>query len=153
MTDKTNTLHSFSTYLNWIDSLTDIDESTWDTPIATGKWSMKAIILHMTNWDDYLMRETVPALQTGREVIFPEFDAFNQRAINQAKSGIPARDVLAEAKSTRQTLIETIERRGNLSAGAEATLFHIIEDFIEHDHHHEQQIDTFLHRSGQEKPS
>ncbi|WP_214823526.1 DinB family protein [Exiguobacterium sp. s28] len=153
MPDKTNTLHLFSTYLEWLDSLIDIDEATWDTPLATGKWSMKAIILHMTNWDDYLMRETVPALQTGREVVFPEFDAFNQRAIDQVERGISSHDVLAEARSTRQTLIESIERRGTLSADAEATLFHILEEFIEHDRHHEHQIDTFLHRSGQEKPS
>lgn len=153
MTDKTNTLHLFSTYLNWLDSLTDIDEDTWDAPLTTGKWSMKAILLHMTNWDTYLIQETIPALQAGREVVFPEFDAFNQRAIDQVERGISSRDVLAEANAARQTLIETIERRGTLSPDAEATLFHIIEDFIEHDRHHEYQIDTFLHQSGQEKPS
>lgn len=112
---------------------------------------MKALLLHMTDWDTYPIQETVPTLQAGREVVFPEFDAFNQRAINQAKSEIPARDVLAEAKSTRQTLIKTIELRGDLSAEAELTLFDIIEDFIEHDHHHEQQIDTFLATNGLER--
>lgn len=48
-----------STYLEWLDSLTDIDECTWDIPLTTGKWSMKAIILHMTNWDTYLIQETI----------------------------------------------------------------------------------------------
>lgn len=75
------------------------------------------------------------------------------RTIEQATSGISSDEVIKDSIETRRALIQAIEGRGRLSQQAEATLFPIIEDFIEHDHHHEQQIDTFLHRSGQERPS
>lgn len=87
MTDQ-DCLRRFVAHIDWLDMLPTIDEATWDTPVAPGKWSMKAIILHMTNWDRYLLSETLYVIQDGRAVVFPEFDSFNQRAIEQATSGI-----------------------------------------------------------------
>lgn len=152
MTDQ-DCLRRFAAHIDWLDILRTIDEATWDTPVAPGKWSMKALILHMTNWDRYLLSETLPAIREGKDVVFPEFDSFNQRSVEQATSGISSDKVIKESIETRRALIQAIEGRGRLSQQAEAKLFPIIEDFIEHDHHHEQQIDTFLHRSGQERPS
>lgn len=37
MSDTMNALHLFSKHLDWLDSLTDIDEATWDIPLTTGK--------------------------------------------------------------------------------------------------------------------
>lgn len=146
-------LRRFAAHIDWLDMLPTIDEAIWDTPVAPGKWSMKAVVLHMTNWDRYLLSETLPAIREGRDVVFPEFDSFNQRAVEQATSGISSDEVIKDSIETRRALIQAIEGQGRLSQQAEAKLIPIIEDFIEHDHHHEQQIDTFLHSNGQERPS
>lgn len=114
MTDQ-DCLRRFAAHIDWLDMLPRIDETIWDTPVAPETWSMKAVGLHMTNWDRYLLSETLPAIQTGRAVVFPEFDSFNQRAIEQVTSGISSDNVIKESIETRRALIQAIEGRGRLS--------------------------------------
>ncbi|MGY0210131.1 hypothetical protein [Bacillus subtilis] len=65
----------FASYTAWLNTLTELDESTWEKPIANDKWSIKAIVLHIAHWDNHLLNVIIPAVKNGEGMIFPEFDS------------------------------------------------------------------------------
>ncbi|MFN3634024.1 DinB family protein [Exiguobacterium profundum] len=158
MTKTSDVIDEFASYTAWLNTLTELDESTWEKPIATDKWSIKAIVLHIAHWDNHLLNVIIPAVKNGEGMIFPEFDSFNARATQKAKR-LSGEKVLQLAKTSRGSLIETLRslRQETLTAhttaneathsphdGVPYTLAYIVTDFIEHDRHHQQQVDGVL---------
>lgn len=158
MTSTSNVIDEFASYIDWLNTLERLDESMWDKPTATDKWSIKAIILHIAHWDNHLLNVIIPAVKTGEGMIFPEFDSFNARATQKAKrlSGV---NVLRLAKTSRSSLVEALRslRQETLTLHTTAneathsphedvpyTLAYIVTEFIEHDRHHQQQVDSIL---------
>ncbi|WP_214712768.1 MULTISPECIES: DinB family protein [unclassified Exiguobacterium] len=162
MTSTSNVIDEFASYIDWLNTLERLDESMWDKPIATDKWSIKAIILHIAHWDNHLLNVIIPAVKTGEGMIFPEFDSFNARATQKAKrlSGV---NVLRLAKTSRSSLVKALRslRQETLTLHTTAngathsphedvpyTLAYIVTEFIEHDRHHQQQIDAILGKTS-----
>ncbi|ACT01363.1 DinB family protein [Paenibacillus sp. JDR-2] len=152
-------LHSFKNFSNWIRSLENMNETLWFAPIAKNKWSISEVIAHLFNWDRYLISEILPAVQSGNEISFPDYDTFNKRASEYIQSGISKSKLIDETVATRQLLVQllhemTIERLTRRltvngvsncpSTGAHYSLIYIIKEFTEHDTHHKQQIIRFL---------
>ncbi|KGI85460.1 DinB family protein [Exiguobacterium chiriqhucha] len=162
MTSTINVIDEFASYTDWLNTLERLDESMWDKPIATDKWSIKAIVLHIAHWDNHLLNVIIPAVKTGEGMIFPEFDSFNARATQKAKrlSGV---NVLRLAKTSRSSLVESLRslRQETLTLhttangathspheGVPYTLAYIVTEFIEHDRHHQQQVDAILGKTS-----
>lgn len=158
MTKTSGVIDEFASYIDWLNTLSGLDELTWEKSIATDKWSIKAIVLHIAHWDNHLLNVVIPAVKNGEEMIFPEFDSFNARATQKAKH-LSGEKVLRLAKTSRGSLIETLRslRQETLTAhttangathsphdGVPYTLAYIVTDFIEHDRHHQQQVDGVL---------
>ncbi|MCC5892041.1 DinB family protein [Exiguobacterium sp.] len=162
MTNTSNVIDEFASYTKWLNTLTELDESTWESSIATDKWSIKAIVLHIAHWDNHLLNVIIPAVKNGEGMIFPEFDSFNARATQKAKR-LSGEKVLQLAKTSRGSLVEALQslRQETLTLhttangathcphqGVPYTLAYIVTEFIEHDRHHQQQVDVLLGRTS-----
>ncbi|TCI49510.1 DinB family protein [Exiguobacterium sp. SH5S13] len=158
MTNRSNVIDEFASYTDWLNTLERLDESMWEKPIATDKWSIKAVVLHIAHWDNHLLNVIIPAVKNGEGMIFPEFDSFNARATQKAKR-LSGENVLQLAKTSRSSLIEVLRslRQETLNShttangathspheGVSYTLAYIVTEFIEHDRHHQRQIDAVL---------
>ncbi|MFN4215697.1 DinB family protein [Exiguobacterium sp.] len=162
MARTVNIIEHFASYESWLNTLQSIDEETWNRSTATDKWSIKAIVLHIAHWDNHLLNVIIPAVKTGEGMIFPEFDSFNARATQKAKR-LSGEKVLQLAKTSRSSLVEALQslRQETLTLhttangathcphqGVPYTLAYIVTEFIEHDRHHQQQVDAILGRTS-----
>lgn len=158
MTHTSNGIDEFVSYTAWLNTLTELDESAWEKSIATDKWSIKAIILHIAHWDNHLLNVIIPAVKNGEGMIFPEFDSFNARATQKEKR-LSGEKVLQLANTSRSSLVEALQslRQETLTSqttangvthcphqGVPYTLAYIVTEFIEHDRHHQQQVDRVI---------
>ncbi|EPE62632.1 ClbS/DfsB family four-helix bundle protein [Exiguobacterium sp. SH3S2] len=158
MTNTSNVIDEFASYTKWLNTLTELDETTWESSISTNKWSIKTIVLHIAHWDNHLLSVIIPAVKDGEGMIFPEFDSFNARATQKAKR-LSGENVLQLAKTSRSSLVEaltslsqetlTSQTTANGAThcphqGVPYTIAYIVTEFIEHDRHHQRQIDAVL---------
>ncbi|MUT67275.1 DinB family protein [Paenibacillus sp. NEAU-GSW1] len=148
------TIHRYKELIEWMDTLRDLDDNTWLTPIAEGKATAAEIVSHLKNWDHYLINTIIPSIKNGEGMVFPEFDSFNQKAYEYARSGISKNHLLDEFKQTRLELIEVLLSNPDIATKHVAvngvvncphtdtpySLLYIIHEFIEHDLHHKNQI-------------
>ncbi|WP_405078895.1 DinB family protein [Paenibacillus chitinolyticus] len=147
------TIHRYKEFIEWTDTLRDLDDNIWLTPIAEGKATVAEIVSHLQNWDNYLINTIIPAIKNGEGMVFPDFDSFNQKAYEFARSGVSKNSMLDEFKQTRLQLIEILLTDSNVAAkhvtangvencphtGTPYSLLYIIHEFIEHDIHHKNQ--------------
>lgn len=148
------TIHRYKEFIEWTETLSDLDDNIWLTPIAEGKATVAEIISHLKNWDYYLINTIIPAIKNGEGMVFPDFDSFNQKAYEYARSGISKNSLLDEFKQTRIQLVEIMLTEPDVATknvtangvencphtGTPYSLLYIIYEFIEHDIHHKNQI-------------
>lgn len=148
------TIDRYKQFLAWSDTLLDLDDNIWQTPISKGKATVAEIISHLQNWDDYLIHTVIPAIKEGEGMVFPAFDSFNQKAYEYARSGISKQRLLNEFKQTRLQLVELLLTEPEVATkhvtangvdncphtGTPYSLLYIIHEFINHDNHHKNQI-------------
>jgi hypothetical protein len=148
------TILRYKEFIEWTDTLHDLHENIWLNPIAEGKASVGEIISHLKNWDNFLIYTIIPAIQKGEGMDFPDFDSFNKKAYEYARSGISKVRLLDEFKQTRLQLVELLLAEPAIAAkhvpangveycphtGTPYSLLYIIHEFIEHDIHHKNQI-------------
>ncbi len=148
-------LDEFESASKWARSL-DVSEQAWNGPIAEGKATIAGIVSHLLNWDRYLIIYTVPSVLKGEGIIFPEFDAFNSSAYEYAESGVKQEQLLAEFVDTRKELCALLRSIGEgemLRAvsvngvshcphtGSPYSLLYVVGEFVDHDRHHQRQIE------------
>lgn len=147
------TIHRYKEFIEWTDTLSDLDDNIWSTPIAEGKATVAEIISHLKCWDNYLINTIIQAIKNGEGMVFPDFDSFNQKAYEYARSGISKNSLLEEFKQTRLQLIEKLLTEPDVATkhvtangvencphtGTPYSLLYIIYEFIEHDIHHKNQ--------------
>lgn len=149
-----DTIHRYKGFIEWMDTLHDLDDNVWVTPIAEGKATVAEIVSHLQNWDHYLIHTIIPAIKRGEGMVFPDFDSFNKKAYEYARSGIAKNRMLAEFKQTRLQLVELLLTEPDVAAkhvtangtencphtGTPYSLLYIIHEFSNHDNHHKNQI-------------
>ncbi|WLR42331.1 DinB family protein [Bacillus carboniphilus] len=161
MGEEKEIITRFSEYLNWLREIEKIDESKWSEPIAKGKWSVSEIIGHIMYWDRYLITEVLSSIRQGNEITFPEFDSFNHQASFYVRSGGSQAALIKEAIEARGSLVKglyelptaTLKKQVTVNGVADCphtgnpyTLLYIVEEFIEHDHHHQKQVERSITR-------
>lgn len=162
ISDSKSILENFRTIIPWINRLVELDDPTWFKPIAEGKASIAEIISHLKNWDRYLITNAIPSAQRGDGIVFPDFDPFNSVAYEYAKSGISKNQMLDEFCAIRMELYnllleigeDTLRKHATANGvelcphtGTPYSVLYIIQEFIEHDNHHKNQIDNVLMNS------
>ncbi|PFJ33119.1 DinB family protein [Bacillus thuringiensis] len=159
MSEENFIISNFKNYASWLSILEDMDNELWSTPINKGKWSVSEIIVHLMNWDKHLLSEVLPSVRNEKGMKFPDFDSYNKKASDYAKSGISQLKLLEEARNTRELLIkelnemsvETLNKQLTANGathcphtGTPYSLIYIIKEFTDHDNHHKRQITEFL---------
>jgi len=157
--EYTNIIKLFSEYSEWVSRLKNVEKSIWNTPISPGKWTIGEIISHITNWDNYLLTQIIPCVERGQGMVFPDFDSFNNKASEYAKSGVSQSDLIQEGITARELLCNTLLQMSEEAlckpltsnrvshcphTGEPYCLLYIIDEFIQHDQHHKDQITHFL---------
>jgi hypothetical protein len=150
-----NTISVYRQFIEWTDTLQELDNTIWFKPIKDGKASIAEIISHLMNWDRFLISDIIPKITNGNGIVFPEFDSFNSLAYQYAKSGVSKNQLLREFSSARLELTDILEKLDpehlvrNVTAngathcphtGTAYSLLYIIHEFIDHDDHHKEQV-------------
>lgn len=142
--------------------LLGVDEGLLNVPMQEGKWSIVDTVNHLVGWDQYLLHSVLPDIRTGNQVSFPDHDTFNRQS-TEPIPGVSAHDVLSAAIQLREELVKqvnnltddlrskpvTVNENSHCPHTQEAyTLLYLIGEFVEHDWHHQKQIDAYLSRSA-----
>ncbi|MBB2482957.1 DinB family protein [Bacillus sp. APMAM] len=157
--ENVNIIKKFGEYSDWVTNLKNLKTAAWDTPISSGKWTVAEIISHITNWDNYLLDHIIPSVKKGQGMVFPDFNSYNNKASEYAKSGITPLELIDEAITARESLVNTLLQIPEKdlckpltsngvshcpNTGEPYSLLYVINEFTQHDHHHINQITQYL---------
>lgn len=65
------TIKDFNNFISYVESLRDLPENFWTKPIAPGKWTLKELVCHLWNWDQYSLDKMIPLMESGAKL--PDF--------------------------------------------------------------------------------
>ncbi|MFJ6209083.1 DinB family protein [Lysinibacillus sp. NPDC092081] len=149
--DKHQVISHYEKSIVFVESLANINEEQWRTPIGPGKWTVAEVIGHLTPWDEFVLKQRLPFLFTKEGLPKgPNVEEMNVRA---------ARD--SRAQSKEETIANFINQRHQLmdalyqivdkqwqqpfTIGAtELTLHSYFASLVDHDLHHFSQIQKGL---------
>lgn len=153
MQSKEELINEFSALISFVKSIRDLDDETWVSPIAEGKWTTRDIIAHIMLWDKYFLENAIERI-TNRKVISAkhlDFDEFNKEAVEYAKE-TSKEEILDKTIYYRNQLIRHINEMSDAEFlgehmdgdGNKFSAYHYLIGFIPHDEHHIRQIKEFL---------
>lgn len=153
MQKKDQLLQDFSTLQPFVQSLSQLAEETWVTPITDGKWTTRDTIAHIMLWDKYFL-ETAIEKVVFREAVTVQhldFDEFNQKAVEYAK-GKNKQEIIERTVHYRNEIVRCIRSMSEEEFRAEHvdgdgnkfSAYQYLLGFTSHDAHHINQINNFL---------
>lgn len=142
-------------YSDWLLGLKKLDDSSWFMPVSEGKWSVAAIVSHLLFWDRHCFAEKFPYFKEGSKITgYPDFQEYNQSAKEYAHSGVSKDSLINEIIAERnqyQTYLDALKEEDlGVSVeigGHQITIGAFLNDFMDHDLHHQEQINTFLQKA------
>jgi uncharacterized damage-inducible protein DinB len=153
METKNKNIKKYQRYISFVESLRNLDEELWTTPIAENKWSVRDIIGHIMFWDKYTQEEAIMKIKTNQPVTVDDvnIDEFNQKAVEYVKT-TDKDEIINHTVQYRQEIIETLKILSEEtffnnyidSSGNNFSINNFLEEFITHDDHHKRQIEKFL---------
>jgi uncharacterized damage-inducible protein DinB len=138
----------------WIDSLKGLADTEWNMPLGDGKWSVAAVVSHLLFWDQYSLKERFPYFREGAELpSYPDFQSVNERAREYADSKATKEEILDELLAVREEFHKMLEGMDNDKLAVsfkisnhQMTVGAYLIDFIQHDLHHQKQVEAALGR-------
>lgn len=145
----------FKAFDNWTDTLRDLTDVQWHTPVGEGKWSVAAVVAHILFWDRHSLEERFPFFKEGAELPpYPDFQAVNDRACEYAEKIATKEQILDDLLVTRRGYHELLDVLNSDGLGVSFQIGkHTLNvegylvDFIQHDLHHQKQVELALGRS------
>lgn len=142
----------YTEFDGWINSLRDVTDSEWQKPLGEGKWSVAAVVAHLLFWDKYSLEERFPYFKEGAELpSYPDFQVVNDRASEYAEKTATKEQVLDELLVIRKEYRKMLEQMDNDElavsfkiSSQQLTIGAYFEDFIQHDLHHQKQVNQAL---------
>lgn len=135
----------------FVESLADITEEQWRTPIEPGKWSVAEIIGHLTPWDAFVLNQRLPFLFTKESLPKgPDVEEMNTNAARNSRAQ-SKEETIADFIHQRRQLIDALYQivdqqwQQPFTIGAsELTLHRYFASLVDHDLHHFSQVREFL---------
>ncbi|WP_054789129.1 MULTISPECIES: hypothetical protein [unclassified Gracilibacillus] len=59
MQKREQLMKEFSELIQFVESLRELDQLTWITPLAEGKWTLRDVVAHIMLWDKYFLEEGI----------------------------------------------------------------------------------------------
>lgn len=136
----------------WIHSLKALTDAEWNMPLGEGKWSVAAILSHLLLWDQYSLKERFPYFKEGAELpSYPDFQSVNERAREYAENTGSKEEILDGLLAVRAEFHKMLNGMDNekLAVSFKISDHHLtvgtyIIDFIDHDIHHQKQVNQAL---------
>jgi uncharacterized damage-inducible protein DinB len=136
----------------WVNSLREVTDTEWQMPLGEGKWSVAAVVAHLLFWDKYSLEERFPYFKEGAELpSYPDFQGVNDRAREYAEKTATKEDVLDELLAVRKEYLKMLEQMDSEKLAVsfkisnhQLTIGEYFEDFIQHDIHHQMQVNQTL---------
>ncbi|WP_245243477.1 DinB family protein [Mesobacillus selenatarsenatis] len=136
----------------WIHSLKGLSDAEWNMPLGEGKWSVAAVVAHLLLWDQYSLEERFPYFKEGADLpSYPDFQGVNDRAREYAENKATKEQVLDELLAIRKAYREMLEQMDSEKLAVsfrisnhQLTIGTYFEDFIQHDLHHQKQVNQVL---------
>lgn len=147
-------IEEFRAFIPYAKRLSDeVDEQSWNEPIAEGKWTIKEIVSHILLWDIYFYEEGIAKIKRGESLTVKhlDYDEFNAGAPVYAASR-SKQEVVDDLIRHRSAIIDIIaglaeEDYTKVYKDGDGNPFTIqgyLEGFVSHDADHRKQIDTSL---------
>ncbi|MEX3747885.1 DinB family protein [Lysinibacillus xylanilyticus] len=139
----------------FVESLANVTEEQWRTPIEVGKWTVAEIIGHLTPWDEFVLKHRLPFLFIKESL--PKGPAVEEmNASASYNSCVQSKEeTVADFINQRQQLIDALyhivdeQWRQPFTIGAsELTLYGYFASLVDHDLHHFSQIQKVLKNVG-----
>ncbi|MDW0118707.1 DinB family protein [Sporosarcina thermotolerans] len=145
---KSEIIKDLTKYIDWIDSLQTLSEQQANAPYQEGKWSPKEILMHMAEWDRFTVEERLPEMQEGNVLKNVPFEPFNKEAARLANEKT-FEEIRNYAKEQRERILKQLQlvdetdwikefKIGNHSM----SIKQYFADFVWHDSHHKEQIES-----------
>jgi uncharacterized damage-inducible protein DinB len=136
----------------WVNSLRDVTDTEWQMPLGEGKWSVAAVVAHLLFWDKYSLEERFPFFKEGAVLpSYPDFQGVNDRAREYAEKTATKEQVLDELLAIRKEYHKMLEQMDSEKLAVsfkisnhQLTIGEYFEDFIQHDIHHQKQVNQTL---------
>lgn len=87
--------------------LEKINEKDFRKPLPKEEWSAAEVIVHMMNWDLYLINKVV--MEKKEKIVFPDPQKYNKLAYPIAKNLKTKKEVVENFVRTREVLITKIK--------------------------------------------
>ena len=156
MAAKTNEqlVLEFQSFIPYIQSLGNIGEAHWETPIQPGKWSLKEMLSHIMLWDKYFYEEAFAKVKAGQPLTakHQNFNEFNARAIEYAQT-VTWEEIIRQFILYRSKMIEDMDGISEAEFlktypdgdGKKFSYRGHLRGFIPHDKHHRKQMEQYIH--------
>ena len=141
-------INNLKKYMEWADSLQSLSEEQANTPYQERKWSPKEILMHMAEWDRFTLEHRLQRMGESEKLEDVAWGPFNEQAAKLAKEH-SFDEVIELAKGHRQQIIDWLEdvdeaewtKPFNIGEHV-LTLEDYFSDFVWHDSHHKEQIES-----------
>ncbi|WP_462411719.1 DinB family protein [Neobacillus sp. Marseille-QA0830] len=153
MKKKEELINEFSKLISFVESLRELDEEKWTTPIEEGKWATRDVVAHIMLWDQYFLEEAIKKITSHQSLTVKhlDYDEFNKKAIEFAKEK-SKRDIIDMSIYFRKELIHhlgSISNEDFTKAYIDGDGNHFSADnylmsFISHDFYHINQLKLFF---------
>ncbi|MFB7156493.1 DinB family protein [Lysinibacillus sp. NPDC056232] len=149
--DKHQIISHYERSIVFVESLANITEEQWRTPLEPGKWTVAEIIGHLTPWDEFVLKQRLPFLFT-KESLPKGPDVVEMNASAARNSRAQSREeTIANFINQRHQLIGALYQIADqqwqqpFTIGAsELTLHSYFASLGDHDLHHFSQIQKVL---------
>ncbi|MGD6876308.1 DinB family protein [Bacillus infantis] len=150
---KEEIIEEKSSFIDWVNSLAQMDEEIWFLPFREGSWGTADVVSHFITWDRFIISRRMPALLSKEEIPSEKIDAdaMNMEAGQYARSGISKKVLISEFAEAREELLSLLEklepeRFQELYPGRNITIGQYFAGLIEHDHKHKKEIENHWER-------
>lgn len=141
--DKRQILAQYEKSMTWVESLADVTEEQWRTPIEVGKWSVAEVIGHLIPWDEFVVSKRIPLLFTEDSLPkAPNVQEMNANAANSSRLQ-SKEETIGKFLNGRHQLIDALHHltdeqwQHSFHIGeSELTLYRYFSGLVEHDWHH-----------------
>ena len=147
--DKHQIISHYEKSIVFVESLVNLTEEQWRTPIAPGKWTVAEVIGHLTPWDVFVLNQRLPFLFTeGSLPKGPDVGEMNASAARNSRAQ-SREETIANFISQRHQLIDVLyeivdeQWQQPFTIGtSDLTLYSYFASLVDHDLHHFSQIQT-----------
>lgn len=147
LNEKFEILDHQNNFINFVNSLTYLDEYVLRQPIQEGKWSIIEIIGHFYHWDEFVLRNRLPYMLTASPLPpAPNADTLNAHAALLARNE-SVQTTFERCLHIRTQLVEVLNRIPDEKWFVEfkinhstLTLYEYLKGLMAHDLHHINQI-------------